>query len=60
MDASKVQLGAVISQDIEPIAFSNRKLNPEQINCTTTEIELLSIVETLKESRNILLRQQIY
>ena len=34
-------------------------LNPAQVNYTTTEIELLSIVETLKELRNILLGQQI-
>ena len=58
-DASKVQLGAVISQNNKPIAFYSRKLNPAQINYTTTERELLSIVETLKEFRNILLGQQI-
>ena len=54
-DASKVQLGAVISQDNKPIAFYSRKLNPAQVNYTTTERELLSIVETLKVLRNILL-----
>ena len=58
-DASKVQLGAVISQNNKPIAFYSRKLNPAQVNYTTTERELLSIVETLKEFRNILLGQQI-
>ena len=54
-DASKVQLGAVISQDNKPIAFYSRKLNPAQVNYTTIERELLSIVETLKELRNTLL-----
>ena len=58
-DASKTQLGAVISQDKQPIAFYSRKLNPAQINYTTTERELLAIVETLKEFRNILLGQSI-
>ena len=58
-DASKQQLGAVISQNKQPIAFYSRKLNPAQVNYTTTERELLSIVETLKEFRNILLGQQI-
>jgi hypothetical protein len=58
-DASKVQLGAVISQDDRPIAFYSRKLNPAQTRYTTTERELLSIVETLKEFRNILLGHSI-
>ena len=58
-DASHTQLGAVISQDNRPIAFYSRKLNPAQTRYTTTERELLSIVETLKEFRNILLGQQI-
>ena len=59
MDASKVQLGTVISQDNQLMAFYSRKLNPVQFNYTTTDRELLSIVETLKQIRNILLGQQI-
>jgi hypothetical protein len=58
-DASHIQLGAVISQDNKPIAFYSRKLNPTQTQYTVTERELLSIVETLKEFRNILLGQRI-
>ncbi len=52
-------MGAVISQAKQPIAFYSRKLNSAQRNYTTTERELLSIVETLKEFCNILLGQQI-
>ena len=58
-DASKLQLGSVISQKGKLIAFYSRKINSAQYNYTTTEKELLSIVETLKEFRNILLGHQI-
>ena len=58
-DASHYQLGGVISQDGKPIAFYSRKLNDAQTRYTTTERELLSIVETLKAYRNVLLGHKI-
>jgi hypothetical protein len=58
-DASKLQLGACISQGGKLVAFYSCKLQPAQTRYTTTECELLSIVETPKEFRNILLDQKI-
>ena len=59
-DASDKQLGAVISQNNKPIAFFSRRLSKSQRNYTTTEKELLFIVEYLKQFRNILFGYEIY
>ena len=52
--ASDKQLGAVISQYNKPISFFYRKLSKPQRNYTTTEKELLAIVECLKQFRGII------
>jgi hypothetical protein len=57
--ASSTQFGAMIAQDNRPIAFFSRKLSKRQQNYSVTEIELLSIVETLKEFKGMLWGQDI-
>ena len=58
-DATKLHIGAVISKKGKPIVLYSRMMNIAQQNYTTTEKELLSIVASLKECRNILLGHQI-
>jgi hypothetical protein len=53
-DASSKQLGAVITQDNRPNAFFSQKLSTTQHKYSVTKIELLAIVETLKEITGIL------
>ena len=58
-DKYKLQISAVISQKDNQIDFYSRNMNSSQQNYTTTEKELLFIVASLKEFRNILLGQPI-
>ena len=58
-DASTRQLGSVIVQNNRPIAFFSRKLTKAQQKYSVTELELLSIVETLKEFKGILWGQKV-
>ncbi len=53
-DASRKQLGAVITQGNRPIAFFSRKLSDAQHRYSVTNIELLAIVKTLKEFKGML------
>jgi hypothetical protein len=48
-DASATQLGAVIAQDNRPIAFISRELSETQQKYSVIEIELLAILEAVKE-----------
>ena len=58
-DASKLYIGAFISQKGNPIAFYSRKMNSSHQNYTTNEKELLSVVASLKQFCNILFVHQI-
>ncbi len=54
-----MQLGAVIAQDNRSIAFFSRKLSKMQQKYSVTKIELLAIVETMKEFKGMLWGQTI-
>ncbi len=54
-----MQLGAVITQGNRPIPFFSRKLSVAQTKYSVTKIELLAIVETLKEFQGMLWGQTI-
>ncbi len=58
-DASTMQLGSVITQGNRPIAFFSRNLSVTQTKYSVTIIELLAIVETLKEFQGMLWGQTI-
>jgi hypothetical protein len=49
------RLRAVIMQEGKPLAFYSRKLNSAKKHYTTGEQELITIVDTLKDFRDILL-----
>ncbi len=54
-DAYGLLLGGIVSQDGRPIDFYSRKLQPYQTRYLILELELLLIVEVLKDFRSILL-----
>ncbi len=49
----------MIAQDNRPIVFFSRKLSKTQQKYSVTEIELLAIVETLKQFKGMLWGQDI-
>ncbi len=58
-DASRKQLIAVITQDSKPIAFFSQKLTVTLCIYSVIKIELLALVETLKEFKGMLWGQPI-
>ena len=57
-DAWSKQIGAVITQGNKPIAFFSRKLTETQQRYSVTKIEVLALVETLKEFEGMLWGQR--
>ena len=58
-DASKWQIVDVVSQERKPVGYRSKKFNAAQQNYTVTEKELLSIVESLRYFKTILLGQNM-
>ena len=58
-DDSTFQLGVIVGQKGKLIASYSRKMNDDQQRYTVTERELLSILETLKKFRTILLGRKL-
>ena len=52
-------MGAVVSQSSRLLAFCSRKLSDTQKQYRVTEIELLAIIEALKEFKCMLWGQRI-
>jgi hypothetical protein len=59
MDASAMQLGAVIACDNRPIAFFSTKLPKPQQKSSIIKSEHLAMAETLKEFKGMLWGQSI-
>ena len=59
-DASDLQLGSVIHQNDAPVAYFSRKLSDAQTRYSTIEKELLSVYETLRTFRPILLGAELH
>ena len=58
-DASSKQLGSVLTQGNSPLSFFSRKLSTSQQKYSVAKLELLAIVETLKEFKDMLWGQRL-
>ncbi|PKI54050.1 hypothetical protein CRG98_025544 [Punica granatum] len=57
-DASKVDIGAVLSQNHKLVAYFSEKLSGAKLNYSTYDVEFYAVVQAIKHWRHYLFRQE--